>query len=91
MVSLSTPTPPLAASVQQSALSIRLSVDNIVVACTQLLSLIRALRLSLLLMDTDAMDQEQRSHILQSQQNTTQILQRIVTLEDQLRTHYNQP
>jgi len=61
------PTPPLAASTSMSALACQLASEDICVAASQLLSQIRTLRLSLLLMDEEmiATEEEWQVHQLQ--------------------------
>ena len=61
------PTPPLAASTNMSALACQLASEDLCVAASQLLSLIRTLRLSLLLMDEEmiATEEEWQVHQLQ--------------------------
>ena len=78
------PPPPLAADVALSSLSCQLAAENICVATSQLVTLIRTLRLSLLLMDTETIVQEEELQLLQSQSTTTQILQQAAQLEQDL-------
>lgn len=61
------PTPPLASSCNMSALHCQLAVENLCVAASQLLSLIRSLRLSLLLMDEDTTVREEEWQVHQIQ------------------------
>eukprot|EP00934_Nitzschia_sp_Nitz4_P001728 Nitzschia sp. Nitz4//scaffold298_size22859//9084//9685//NITZ4_008529-RA/size22859-augustus-gene-0.1-mRNA-1//1//CDS//3329546323//1728//frame0 len=61
------PTPPVASSTNLSALHCQLAVENICVATSQLLSLIRTLRLSLLLMDEETTEQEEEWQVHQLQ------------------------
>ena len=62
------PTPPLASSTNITALQCQLAVENLCVAASQLLSLIRTLRLSILLMDeeTIATEEEWQVHQIQA-------------------------
>ena len=53
------PPPALAADVAMSAVNCQLATENICVATSNLLSLIRTLRLSILLMDEEMMDAEE--------------------------------
>jgi hypothetical protein len=69
------PPPPLAAHVAHSSLHCQLAADNLCVAASQLLSLIRTLRLSLLLMDTDTLEVEQDEQVQQAQHETQLALQ----------------
>ncbi|GKY93610.1 hypothetical protein MPSEU_000328400 [Mayamaea pseudoterrestris] len=69
------PPPPLAAHVAHSSLSCQLAADNLCVAASQLLSLIRTLRLSLLLMDADTIDVEQHQQVQQAQRDTQRALE----------------
>mmetsp|Transcript_125533 Transcript_125533/g.363247 ORF Transcript_125533/g.363247 Transcript_125533/m.363247 type:complete len:152 (+) Transcript_125533:83-538(+) len=61
------PPPPLASSTNLSALQCQLACENICVASSQLLSLIRTLRLSLLLMDEDVIQAEEAWQVHQLQ------------------------
>lgn len=68
MVSLQDPPPPpLAADVAIGSLQCQLAVENICVAASNLLSLIRRLRLSLLLMDEDTIAAEEEWQVQQVQ------------------------
>ena len=53
------PPPPLAADVALSTLQCQLAAENICVASSHILSLIRTLKLSLLLMDEDCIEAEE--------------------------------
>jgi hypothetical protein len=61
------PPPPLAADVAISSLQCQLAVENLCVAASNLLSLIRRLRLSLLLMDEDTIAAEEEWQVQQVQ------------------------
>lgn len=78
------PPPPLAADVAMSELQCQLAVENICVATSHLLSLIRTLRLSLLLTDEDSIQAEQELEVAQAQRFTQQALQEAVRLEEEL-------
>lgn len=62
------PTPPLASSTNTTALQCQVAAENLCVAASQLLSLIRTLRLSILLMDeeTIASEEEWQVHEIQA-------------------------
>lgn len=66
------PPPPLAADVASSSLQCQLAVENICVASSQLLSLIRTLRLSILMMDEEAIAAEEELQVLEVQKVTLQ-------------------
>ena len=57
------PPPPLAAAVASSALQSQLAAENLCTATCQLLSSIRQLRLSLLLMDEDTIRTEEEYQV----------------------------
>ena len=78
------PPPPLAADVTLSSLQCRAASENICVACSQLLSLIRTLRLSLLLMDGETMEAEEFLQVEYAQQRTAEIMANIARLEEEL-------
>eukprot|EP00980_Cylindrotheca_fusiformis_P028515 scaffold22607_cov123-Cylindrotheca_fusiformis.AAC.12 len=61
------PPPPLAADVAISSLQCQLAVENLCVAASNLLSLIRRLRLSLLLMDEETVVAEEEWQVQQVQ------------------------
>lgn len=62
------PTPPLASSTNMTSLQCQLAAENLCVATSQLLSLIRTLRMSILLMDeeTIATEEEWQVHQIQA-------------------------
>lgn len=62
------PPPPLAADIASSSLQCQLAVENIAVATSQLLSLIRTLRLSILLMDETTIQAEEEWQVAQLQE-----------------------
>lgn len=78
------PPPPLAADVALSNLQCLTATENITVACSQILTLIRTLRLSLLLMDSDTMEAEECLQVEYAQQRTAETLQKIAVLEETL-------
>lgn len=76
------PPPPLAADVALSTLQCQLAAENICVASSNILSLIRTLRLSLLLMDEDTMDAEEQVEVERTQQLTQEALKAAVDVEE---------
>mmetsp|Transcript_3802 Transcript_3802/g.5027 ORF Transcript_3802/g.5027 Transcript_3802/m.5027 type:complete len:162 (+) Transcript_3802:23-508(+) len=78
------PPPPLAADVALSSLQCLTATENITVACSQILTSIRTLRLSLLLMDSDTMEAEECLQVEYAQKRTTETLQEIAKLEQTL-------
>ncbi len=64
------PPPPLAANIAQSQIQCRAATENICVATSHLLGLIRTLRLSLLLMDQETISAEEELQVLQAQELT---------------------
>mmetsp|Transcript_7223 Transcript_7223/g.14792 ORF Transcript_7223/g.14792 Transcript_7223/m.14792 type:complete len:162 (-) Transcript_7223:1461-1946(-) len=66
------PPPPLAADVASSSLQCQLAVENICVASSHLLSLIRTLRLSILMMDEEAIAAEEELQVLEVEKITTE-------------------
>jgi Surfeit locus protein 5 subunit 22 of Mediator complex len=81
MSSQDPPPPPLAADVALSTLQCQLAVENICVATSNVLSLIRTLRLSLLLMDEDTMNAEEQVEVERTQKLTQQAMQTMAELE----------
>ena len=79
------PPPPLAADVSLSSIGSQLATENICVACSQLLSLIRTLRLSLLLMDESTIQAEEEMQVEQAERLTQDALEQAVQLEQNLR------
>lgn len=78
------PPPPLAADVRLTSLQCRTATENLCAAASQLLHLIRTLRLSLLLMDQDTLRAEEEIQIHQSQLRTTAAMQEALQLEQEL-------
>jgi hypothetical protein len=64
------PPPPLATDVASSSLQCQLAVENICVASSQLLSLIRTLRISILMMDEEAIAAEEELQVLEVEKIT---------------------
>jgi hypothetical protein len=62
------PPPPLAANIAQSQVQCRAATENICVAASHLLGLIRTLRLSLLLMDQETIEAEEELQVIQAQE-----------------------
>ena len=78
------PPPPLAADVAVSSLQCQLAVENICVATSQLLGLIRTLRLSILLMDEDTIQAEEEWQAQQARAAANRSLQRAQQVEQEL-------
>ncbi len=78
------PPPALAASVNLSSLQAKIATQNICVAASQLLDLIRTLRMSALLMDQKTIAAEEESVCLRCNQQTEQILKECRLLEMKL-------
>jgi Surfeit locus protein 5 subunit 22 of Mediator complex len=78
------PPPALAADVALAAAQCQLATENICVASSQLLSLIRTLRLSILLMDEEMMDAEQEWQVQEAQAMTQEAQREAVHLEQEL-------
>ena len=72
MKSLNEPPPPLAADAAMHDLQSQTAVENLCVASSHLLELIRTLRLSVLLMDEDTIAAEEALQVLESKQITQQ-------------------
>jgi Surfeit locus protein 5 subunit 22 of Mediator complex len=83
MLAQDPPPPPLAADVALSTLQCQLAAENICVASSHILSLIRTLRLSLLLMDEETMDAEEQVEVERTKQLTQEALKAAVELEQQ--------
>ena len=77
------PPPPLAADVTNSSLQCQLAVENLCVATSQLLSLIRTLRLSILLMDEETIAAEEEWQVQQVQAVTEQAKEQANQLEQE--------
>lgn len=84
------PPPPLAANVALSSLQCQLAVENLCVAASQLLSLIRTLRLSLLLMDEATIMAEEEWQVEQVRVITEKAMQEADVLEQQWMEYRNQ-
>jgi hypothetical protein len=75
------PPPPLAADVALSTLQCQLGcAENICVASSHILSLIRTLKLSLLLMDEDTIKAEEEIEVQQTEQSTQDALKEAMQL-----------
>jgi hypothetical protein len=77
------PPPPLAADVTNSSLQCQLAAENLCVATSQLLSLIRTLRLSILLMDEETIAAEEEWQVQQLQAVTEQAKEQANMLEQE--------
>jgi len=78
------PPPPLAADVRLCALQCRTAAENLCAAASQLLTLIRTLRLSLLLMDQETLRAEEELQIHESHRRATAAIQEAMQLEQSL-------
>lgn len=78
------PPPALAADVAMSSIQCQLAADNICVASSQLLSLIRTLRLSLLMMDQDMITAEEEWQVQEANALTEEAQREAVRLEQEL-------
>mmetsp|Transcript_8150 Transcript_8150/g.14374 ORF Transcript_8150/g.14374 Transcript_8150/m.14374 type:complete len:165 (+) Transcript_8150:29-523(+) len=77
------PPPPLAADVASSSLQCQLAVENLCVATSQLLSLIRTLRLSILLMDEETIAAEEEWQVQHVRDITMEAQKEADILEEQ--------
>lgn len=84
------PPPPLASNVAMSSLQCQLAVENLCVAASQLLSLIRTLRLSLLLMDESTIMAEEGWQVQQVRAITEKAMQEADVLEHEWMEWRNQ-
>jgi len=84
MVEPNEPPPSLAASVNFSSLQAKIASQNICIAASQLLDLIRTLRLSALLMDQPTIAMEASSECNRCNEQTEQILKACRVLEMKL-------
>lgn len=75
------PPPPLAADLALSMVQCQLAAENISVASSHLITLIRTLRLSLLLMDEETIHAEEQVEIERTQQLTCNALKEAAELE----------
>ena len=78
------PPPPLAADVAMSSVQCQLATENICAATSHLLSLIRTLRLSILLMDEDMISAEEEWQVQEAQAITQAAEREAVQLEQEL-------
>lgn len=78
------PPPALAADVTMSSVQCQLAAENICVATSQLLSLIRTLRLSILLMDDGLIAAEEEWQVQEAQATTQDAQREAVRLEQEL-------
>ena len=78
------PPPPLAADVALGTLQCQAATENICVATSQLLTLIRTLRLSLLLMDHETMEAEEEVQVERAQELTRAARLEATQLEQEL-------
>lgn len=84
MTSSQEPPPPLAADASLTALQAQMAVENLCVASTNLLDLIRTLRLSILLMDEDTIAAEEEWQVSQDQERVKQCMMEAAEVEAQL-------
>ena len=77
------PPPALASDVAMSSVQCQLATENICVATSHLLSLIRTLRLSILLMDQQMIAAEEEWQVEEAQQMTQEAQQEAVQLEQE--------
>lgn len=78
------PPPALASDVAMSSVQCQLAAENICVAASHLLSLIRTLRLSILLMDEDMIAAEEEWQVQEAQTITQEAQREAVRLEQEL-------
>lgn len=78
------PPPPLAADTALSSVQTQLASENICVATCQLMTLIRVLKLSLLLMDEDTIEAEEELELMETKEATNKTLQEAAQLEQDL-------
>ena len=78
------PPPALASDVTMSSVQCQLATENICVATSHLLSLIRTLRLSILLMDEEMIDAEEAWQVQEAQMVTQEAQREAVRLEQEL-------
>lgn len=78
------PTAPLAVDTELSYLQAQLAAENIGAAVSDLLTLIRTLRLSMMLMDEEGIQQEEEEIVRKAESDTQRALQEAVELEEQL-------
>jgi len=75
------PPPPLAADVALSSLQCHLATENLCVASSNLLSLIRTLRMSIMLMDEETISAEEQLQIQKAQKITQTAMEEANRLE----------
>ena len=85
MTSLQDPPPPAAADAAWHELQTQLAVENLCVASSQLLELIRTLRLSLLLMDENTILAEEELQTLHEKQDAQEAQRQADALEAEWR------
>mmetsp|Transcript_1010 Transcript_1010/g.1661 ORF Transcript_1010/g.1661 Transcript_1010/m.1661 type:complete len:164 (+) Transcript_1010:84-575(+) len=78
------PPPPLAANIQMSAVQAKLAVENLCVASSHALDLIRTLRLSALLMDEEAIRAEEEEEALDVYEKKLEAEEECILLEQKL-------
>ena len=78
------PPPPLAANVQMNAVQAKLAQENLCVASSNALDLIRTLRLSALLMDEEAIRAEEEEEALDVYEKKLEAEEECILLEQQL-------
>lgn len=78
------PPPPLAADVALGALECQTATENICVAASQILTLIRTLRLSILLMDDETMHAEECLQVEETRNQTRAFDTESIQLQQQL-------
>ena len=78
------PPPPLAANVQMSAVQAKLASENLCVASSHALDLIRTLRLSALLMDEEAIRAEEEEEALEVYEKKLEAEEECILLEQKL-------
>mmetsp|Transcript_12287 Transcript_12287/g.26163 ORF Transcript_12287/g.26163 Transcript_12287/m.26163 type:complete len:158 (-) Transcript_12287:133-606(-) len=79
------PPPPLAANVQMSAVQAKLAAENLCVASSNALDLIRTLRLSVLLMDEELVRAEEEEEALELCEMALEAEDECSSLEEKLR------
>lgn len=90
MTTLQDPPPPAAADAAWHELQTQLAVENLSVASSQLLELIRTLRLSLLLMDEETILAEEEYQVLSEQHEAQEAQQEADRLEEEWRKRRNE-
>ena len=90
MTTLQDPPPPAAADAAWHELQTQLAVENLSVASSQLLDLIRTLRLSLLLMDEETILAEEEYQVLSEQEVAQEAKLEAQKLEEEWRKRRNE-